>query len=179
VRSAILIPTIVAPELQHRIEQFYYLESDLLDSRRFDSWIELFADDLHYWMPVRTTRSPREEKLEIEGPTGAAHFDDNLAQMAQRVRKVMTGRAWSEAPASRTRHIVTNVRVRPGDDGEYRVNSAFFVYRTRGEGYQDMFVGGREDVLRESDHPAGFRVAQRLILLDQTVVLANNISTFF
>jgi len=169
----------VSYETQHRIEQFYYLEADLLDGRAYQSWVDLFADDLHYWMPVRTTRLPREESREVEGRTGAAHFDDDKAQMTQRVRKLLTGRAWSEAPASRTRHMISNVRAHSSGTDEYSVTSSFLVYRTRGETYQDLFVGTRQDVLRGADTEAGFTVARRTVLLDQTVVLANNISTFF
>jgi 3-phenylpropionate/cinnamic acid dioxygenase small subunit len=170
--------TLVSAEIQHQVEQFYYWEAELLDARRYGDWIELFAEDLHYWMPVRTTRLPREEGREIEGPTGAAHFDDDKTQMTQRVRKLLTGRSWSEAPASRTRHMITNVRIRLEPTGDLTVMSSFFVYRTRGERYQDTFVGCREDLLRDSP-PVGFSIARRTVLLDQTVVLANNISTFF
>lgn len=170
---------LVSVTTQHRIEQFLYLEAELLDSRSYAEWVELLADDVHYWMPVRTTRLPREEGREVEGATGAAHFDDDKAQMVQRVRKVLTGRAWSEAPASRTRHMISNVRVSQSGSSEYRVTSSFFVYRTRGERYMDMFVGRRDDVIREIDTTPGFQIARRTVLLDQTVVLANNISTFF
>lgn len=167
-------------ETQYQVEQFYYREAEYLDTRQFDAWLSLLDDDLHYWMPVRTARLPREERYEFEGPGGAAHFDDDKAGMAQRVRKLHTGRAWSEVPASRTRHFVSNVIVRPGDATDaYRVSSAFLVYRTRGDRHMDMFAGGRQDVLRAVDTEAGFQITRRKIILDQTVVLANNISTFF
>ena len=41
--------------LKSEVEEFLYAEADLLDSRRFDDWLELLADDIHYWMPVRRT----------------------------------------------------------------------------------------------------------------------------
>ena len=43
--------------LQYQVEQFLYHEAALLDARRFDEWYALLADDLEYWMPVRSTRS--------------------------------------------------------------------------------------------------------------------------
>jgi biphenyl 2,3-dioxygenase beta subunit len=165
--------------LQHRVEQFYYAEAEMIDDRRFTEWLDLLADDLHYWMPVRTARMPREDEREFEGTFGAAHFDDDKYQMGQRVRKLQTGRAWSEVPNSRTRHLVTNVRVVSVGSGEYTIKSNFFVYRTRSEHYQDSFVGERVDLLRDSDNALGFLVARRRITIDQTVILANNISTFF
>ena len=47
---------------QREIEQFLYHEARLLDQRRFHEWIELLADDIHYWMPVRTSRYEKTSK---------------------------------------------------------------------------------------------------------------------
>jgi 3-phenylpropionate/cinnamic acid dioxygenase small subunit len=47
----------------------------------------------------------------------------------------------------------------------------------RGETEQDYFVGGREDVLRHVD--GAWKIARRKIVLDQTVLLAKNVSIFF
>src|SRR5690349_5319537 len=41
------------------VEQFLYREARLLDERRFHEWLELFTEDLRYWMPVRTSRYPK------------------------------------------------------------------------------------------------------------------------
>ena len=48
----------VAPDLLREVEQFLYHEARLLDERRFHDWIELFTEDVHYWMPTRSSRSP-------------------------------------------------------------------------------------------------------------------------
>src|SRR6201999_2820981 len=47
-------------ELQYRIEQFYYHEAELLDEWKYNTWLDLFAADLHYWMPVRHNRLRRQ-----------------------------------------------------------------------------------------------------------------------
>jgi biphenyl 2,3-dioxygenase beta subunit len=41
--------------LVRQVEQFAYREARLLDERRFHEWLELFAEDIHYWMAQRTT----------------------------------------------------------------------------------------------------------------------------
>jgi hypothetical protein len=46
-------------EVLRAVEQFLYREARLLDERRFHDWLELFTDDLRYWMPVRTSRYPK------------------------------------------------------------------------------------------------------------------------
>jgi 3-phenylpropionate/cinnamic acid dioxygenase small subunit len=86
--------------------------------------------------------------------------------------------AWGEDPPSRTRHIISNVEVEPGDTAsELKVYSNFLVYRTRAETEQDLYVGARHDILRRVD--GGWRIARRKLLLDQNVLLPKNVSVFF
>ena len=68
--------------------------------------------------------------------------------------------------------------MQPGQrDSELRVYSNFIMYRTRGETEEDFYVGSREDVLRREN--GQLRVAYRKVVLDQTVLLAKNVSNFF
>ena len=172
------------------VEQFLYREARLLDERRFHDWLELFTDDLRYWMPVRTSRYPKEsraivildedryvaEELAQEGEL--ALLDETKQSLSMRIARLDTGMAWAEDPPSRTRHLITNIEVEAGSsDAELPVYSNFLVYRTRGETEQDFFVGRREDTLR---HVAGtWKIARRKIVLDQNVLLPKNVSIFF
>jgi biphenyl 2,3-dioxygenase subunit beta len=168
----------VSPELQHEIEQFLYLEAALLDEGKFHEWLAILADDVHYWMPTRYNRSRRERALEFSKPNEIAFFDEDKPSLQTRVKRLDTGMAWAEDPPSRTRHLVTNVQVRPRAGGvEYDVSSNFLLYRTRLETDLNVFAGRREDVLRKTKD--GWRIAKRTILLDQNVVLAKNLSVFF
>ena len=51
--------------LQFLVEQFYYAEAAALDQRRYEDWLALFTDDVHYWMPVRRTRTSNELDREL------------------------------------------------------------------------------------------------------------------
>ena len=44
------------------IEQFLYREARLLDQREFHQWLDLFTDDLRYWMPMKNNRYPTNSK---------------------------------------------------------------------------------------------------------------------
>jgi 3-phenylpropionate/cinnamic acid dioxygenase small subunit len=169
----------VTPELQQEIEQFLYHESRVLDERRYEQWYELLADDLHYFMPTRYNRLRRESDKEFSAPGEAALFDEDKQSIAQRIRRLNTGMAWAEDPPSRTRHMVSNVVIRPRGDGEYEADCYYLLYRSRLEREVEIFVGMRHDVLRRSANPAGFQIARRTIILDQTVLLARNLSFFF
>jgi 3-phenylpropionate/cinnamic acid dioxygenase small subunit len=60
-----------------------------------------------------------------------AFFDDTKGTLARRVKKLATGRSWSEDPPSRTRHLITNVRIVETRGDELDVDSNFHLYRTR------------------------------------------------
>ncbi|HKM99800.1 MAG TPA: 3-phenylpropionate/cinnamic acid dioxygenase subunit beta [Candidatus Binataceae bacterium] len=169
----------VTPELQQEIEQFLYHESRVLDERRYEEWYDLLAEDLHYYMPTRYNRLKREADKEFSAPNEAAFFDEDKKSIAMRIRRLNTGMAWAEDPPSRTRHMVSNVVIRPRSNGEYEVDCYYLLYRSRLEREVEMFVGMRHDVLRRAATPAGFQVAGRTIILDQAILMARNLSFFF
>ncbi|MDP9091622.1 MAG: 3-phenylpropionate/cinnamic acid dioxygenase subunit beta [Actinomycetota bacterium] len=166
----------VSSDIHFQLEQFLYFEAELLDARRFSEWFELTAEDIRYWMPLRTNRSRREQHLEV-GPRGSVSlFDDDKRSLSWRVAQLETEVHWAEDPPSRTRHLVTNVRAELGAvAGEYSVRSNFMCYRNRNETETDIWVGTREDVIRDVGG-GEFALASRVILLDQNVVTSKNLS---
>ncbi len=178
--SALPNPAAVTPELQQDIEQFLYREAALLDNREFDEWYDLLTDDIHYYMPTRYTRTRRETAKEFSQPDEAALFDEDKASMGLRIRRLATGMAWAEEPPSRTRRMVSNVQIYATDSADqYEVECCFMLYRNRLERQTDIFVGARRDLLRRSDNTQGWVIARRVIVLDQGMLLANNMSVFF
>lgn len=161
---------------QHEVEQFLYAEAALLDAHEFRAWLGLFADDAHYFMPIRRTRMARDLDREFTRPDEMAWFNDDKGQLEGRVIKLETGRAWAEDPPSRTRHLVTNVRVTSDDGSELEVASNFHVHRSRLKSEEDDWIGSRQDVLRRVG--GSFRIVRRTILLEQTVLLSRNLSVF-
>ncbi|MFM8353751.1 MAG: aromatic-ring-hydroxylating dioxygenase subunit beta [Gammaproteobacteria bacterium] len=163
--------------LRFEVEEFLFAEAALLDERRFDAWLDLLAEDIHYWMPIRRTTTAREVEHEFTQPGWMAFFDDDKATLTLRVQRMAVGRAWAEDPPSRTRHLLTNIRVLDVVGEEITVSANFQLYRTRLNSEEDAWLGRREDVLRRG--PDGFRIARRSIFLEQTVILAQNMSSFF
>ncbi len=177
-------------DIIREVEQFLYREARLLDARRFDDWLDMLADDLKYWAPLRSNRYPayskaisildgsRYEEGELSREDELAILDEDKDSLTRRIRRLDSGMAWAEDPPSRTRHFVSNVEIEPGPrDYELRVYSNFIMYRNRGETEEDFYVGSREDILRRED--GRLRIACRKIVLDQTVLLAKNVSNFF
>ena len=168
----------MASELRRQIEDFYYLEAELLDERKLREWFNLFTEDVRYWMPLRhnTMERPSDLVEELSKPGEGYYFDDDIKSLKIRVERMYSKVAWAEVPPSRTRHLITNVRVKKNDGNEIEVHSNFLVYRTRMETDKDIFVGARQDILRRSD--GSFKIARRTIILDQAVLDAKNISVF-
>jgi 3-phenylpropionate/cinnamic acid dioxygenase small subunit len=167
-------------DLQFELEQMLFVEADLLDEWRFEEWIALMAADIRYWMPTRSNRLLRERAKEVAGDDEAAYFDETLEHLEQRLYRLRTGMAWSEEPPTRTRHLVTNARIRPtAEPAEYRVQASFLCYANRQERDVTIFAGRRTDVWRRAPERAyGWELSFRKILLDQATLLAKGISIF-
>lgn len=169
--------------LHHEIEQFLLAEADLLDERRFPEWLDLFTDDLRYFMPIASNVKFGEEDREFSREKqDAAWMDEGKETLAQRIRQIQTGIHWAEEPKSRMSHIVTNIRVvgaEPDLDAPelVRTRCRFIVYRNRQESEVDLLVGKRNDTLVRVD--GSWKISRREILLDQNVLLAKNLTTFF
>lgn len=177
-------------ELTWEVEQFFFREARLLDERRFREWLELFTDDVRYWMPVRGNRYPKSSKAiaildrehydesDLAKRNEMAYLDETKQSLTGRIARLETGMAWAEDPPSRTRHMIGNVEVENSDQKTLlTVNSNFIVYRNRGEVEAEIYAGCRRDDLRRIE--GALRIASRQIILDQNVLLGKNLSIFF
>ncbi len=168
--------------LAREIEDFLYDEMDTLDNREFERWLTYFAEDLRYWMPMRKNMAFREHHKDITGPDDAAWIDDDKALLTKRVKQILTGIHWAEEPLSRVSHIITNIRfgksvTHLSEGEEVEVKSGFLVHRNRLETETDFLAGRRVDLLRRTGD--SFLIARRTIIIDQSVLLAKNLTFFF
>ena len=169
--------------LKQDVEAFLYHEANLLDDRRYEEWLDLLADDVRYWVPMR--RNVKFGELEREFTREGQDinwFDEGKATLTQRVRQILTGVHWAEEPLSRLSHLVTNVEIldaspTPADAEEVSLRCRFIIYRNRVETETDLLVGRREDSLRRVN--GDWQIAKRQVFLDQNVLLAKNLTFFF
>jgi phthalate 3,4-dioxygenase subunit beta len=150
-------------------------EAYLLDAQHYADWLELLADDIHYIMPVRVTTALG---AGFDSAPGMAHFDENKYSLSRRVARFQTEHAWTEDPPSRLRHHITNVRTLATADPDHLVvDSGVLLYRSRGDVRDAALISaGREDLLRRSAD--GWRLARRTILVDDSVLRAQNLAIF-
>ena len=169
--------------LKNEIEAFLFEEAEILDDRNFADWLDLLTDDIRYWMPMRRNVKSNEMDREF---TREGHdinwFDEGKETLERRVNQILTGVHWAEEPLSRIRHLITNVQLlnatpSASDPSEVSVRCRFLVYRNRVETETDFLIGKREDTLRKVN--GDWKIAGRKIPLDQSVLLAKNLTFFF
>ena len=91
------------PAERDRFRMLLEREARLLDQLRYEDWLALFARECIYWVPA--TPHAGDPRREV-----AVMFDDRR-RLEDRVYRLRTGFAWSQAPASRTVRQITNVEV--------------------------------------------------------------------
>ncbi|MFG1955208.1 3-phenylpropionate/cinnamic acid dioxygenase subunit beta [Micromonospora sp. NPDC048830] len=168
--------------LRLEMEEFLYREADLLDSRRFEEWLDLLTDDISYRVLIARNVHSRDSANEYyDGPLDVSWMDEGKELLDARVRQMRTGIHWAEEPVSRTTHLCTNVRVVETVNGgtepdHVAVKSNFIMYRHRLRADEDWLVGKRRDHLRRVGED--WKLCGRTVFLDQTTLLANNLTTF-
>src|ERR1700730_16817821 len=85
------------------IEQFLYKEARLLDTRQFEEWLNLFTDDACYWVPAG--------RDDIDPTTHVSIIHDDKTAMARRIKRLRSGYAYAQEPASRVHRIISNVEL--------------------------------------------------------------------
>src|SRR6266699_1134307 len=165
--------------LQHEVQDFLFREARLLDERRLNEWLDLLAEDIHYFMPIRRNIKCGDWELEFSDPESEiSYFDEGKDILQGRVRQINTGVHWAEEPVSRFEHLISNVEIVSAEADQVQVASKFFCYQNRLQDEVNIFVGRRYDTLRR-DPVTTFKVVKRKILLAQNVLLPKVINTFF
>ena len=180
--SAVATLDVDPVRLRLELEDFYALEADLLDERRFDEWLELLHADIRYRVPMsQNVHSKRSAAEFLTDDLAVCWMDEGKRTLTQRVEQLKTGLHWAEEPMSRTSHLYTNTRVLDcrEDGGSRRVKAKmrFLVYRNRLQSEVDLLVGKRVDEL-VAEAGGHWKVLSRTVYLDQTVLLSNNLTTF-
>ena len=153
-RSALTEPQ-TAP-LQQRVEQFLFHQSELLDEKQWGAYIELFAEDGVYWMPV----TPEQTEW-LDSPS---IFAEDRQMMEIRMGRVTHPNAWSQAPQWGTSHLVGNVVLESVSDTEISVRSRFQMIELRRDATRHFAGAYRHTLIRTGDD---FKIAlQRVDLLN-------------
>jgi p-cumate 2,3-dioxygenase subunit beta len=143
---------------REQVEDFLYAEAALLDSWRLDEWIALFDHERGgYYMP--TTDHP-----DGDPNTDLFLIADDMPRLRSRVEQLLSGLTWAENPRSRTRHMVSNVRILGREGDVLSITANFVVYRMRFQNI-DPYIGTYHYKLIPRDDGA-FTILERRVVLD-------------
>jgi 3-phenylpropionate/cinnamic acid dioxygenase small subunit len=132
-------------------------EARLLDQLRYEDWLAMYTRECIYWVPsTPTAGDPRREV--------SVMFDDRR-RLEDRVYRLRTGFAWSQAPASRTVRLITNVEVfATARDDARMVRSNFLISEFWGDETRVLTGWSGYRVMREGD---GWKIqAKQVNLID-------------
>src|SRR5438046_223565 len=105
------------------VEDFLFLEASLLDAWKLDEWLELLTDDATY-------RVPSNDRPQSDPRSALFTIADDIRRIRARVTRLQDPHAHAESPHSRTRRLISNVRIVATDPLQAEAN--FVLYRFRG-----------------------------------------------
>ncbi|MDB5987905.1 MAG: aromatic-ring-hydroxylating dioxygenase subunit beta [Nevskia sp.] len=147
----------IAEVTRDQVEDFMFFEAELLDEWRLKDWLKLFTDDACYYVP--TTDSAPDASPDVD----LFYVADDRFRLEQRVERLLKRTAHAEFPRSKTRHLVSNVRIRERRDDELIVGAAVLTYRTKA-GLTETYIGSyRYRLALLAD---GLRIREKRCMLD-------------
>ena len=139
------------------VEDFLYHEAALLDEWRLDEWQALLTEDATYYVPPN-------DRLEGDPRSTLFLIADDRERIRQRIIRINDPNCHAEYPKSRTRRMISNVRI-VGVEGDLVTVAANFVcYRYRRYERIREYVGAYRYILRCAGD--SFRIKERRVLID-------------
>ncbi len=131
------------PTLQRQVEQFLFYQAELLDTKNWQAYIDLFADEGVYWMPARPEQTEWMDSPSI--------FAEDRELMSVRMGRITHPNAWSQAPLWETNHLIANVVIEDLADTWVRVRSRFQVLELRRDVLRSLAGAYRHTLLRRGE----------------------------
>lgn len=142
---------------RQQVEDFLFEEAALLDAWRLDDWLELLTDDAVY-------RVPSNDRPDADSRDTLFLIADDIRRIRARVTRLKDKSAHAEYPPSRTRRMISNVRITERDGSALKVEANFAVHRfRRNEGIR-VYVGHYRYELRAEG--GKLRIARREAVID-------------
>ncbi len=145
------------PVTRTEVEDFLYREAALLDEWRLEEWLALLTQDASYYVPPN-------DHPEGDPKTTLFILADDIVRIRERIKRLMSPECHAEYPHSRTRRIISNVRI-TGTDGDLVAVAANFVcYRYRRYERIREYVGSYRHVLKREGN--GLLIKERRVIID-------------
>ena len=152
VRQAVLSK----PVTREQVEDFLFLEAELLDEWRLQEWEELLTDDATY-------RVPSNDCPEGDPRTSLFIIADDRERIHQRILRVLSPNCHAEYPRSRTQRMISNIRIAKTNGVFLYVSANFVCHRFRRGQRNYTYVGSLRYVLKTVS--GALRIKERRVQL--------------
>jgi len=139
------------------VEDLFHYEAELLDSWQLDEWLTLLTDDASYYVPPN-------DKPEADHRYTLFTIADDIVRLRERIIRLKDPNCHAEYPPSRTRRLITNVRITAVEDDTIKASANFAIHRFRRGGAHQEFVGQYRYTLRRQQ--GMLKIAERRAILD-------------
>ena len=139
------------------IEDLFYYEAELLDAWKLDDWLKLMADDGSYYVPPN-------DKPDADHRFTLFTIADDIVRLRERIIRLKDPNCHAEFPPSRTRRLITNVRITAIEGDTTTAAANFSIHRFRRGGAHQEFVGRYRYVLKRQH--GMLKIAERRAILD-------------
>ena len=141
-----------------QVSQFLFREAEVLDTRAFDRWIDLWqADDITYWVPCNSDDGDVRNSLSI--------ILDDREHLEERVSRLLDKKAHTFQPQPRTQRLVGNICIEEICGNEIVATSIFSLAQTHRERHSFWFGRSRHELLVQAD---------KILIRKKKVCLLNN-----
>lgn len=94
-------------ERWHSVQEFLFHEARLLDERRLQDWLALYAPDAEYWVPYAWGQESPKDHVSL--------FYETVALLRMRVDRLERELSPLDWPQSRVNHHLSNITVEDAD----------------------------------------------------------------
>src|ERR1700691_6124441 len=148
------------------VEDLFYHEADLLDSWKLDEWLKLLTDDATYYVPPN-------DKPDADAWDTLFTIADDIVRLRERVIRLKDPNCHAEFPLSRTRRMISNVRITGVDGDVISVAANFIIHRYRHNDLQRVFVGQYRYRLKRQGGRLKIAERRRLLHAEERAVLGS------
>ena len=139
------------------VEDLLYHEAELLDAWRLDDWLGLLTDDATYYVPPN-------DKPDSDHRFTLFTIADDIVRLRERIIRLKDPNCHAEYPPSRTRRLITNVRITGVEGDTISVAANFAIFRYRRNELPREFIGRYRYKLKR--HNGVLKISERRAILD-------------
>jgi p-cumate 2,3-dioxygenase subunit beta len=139
------------------VEDFLFREAALLDEWKLEEWLGLLTEDAAYYVPPN-------DSPEGDHRTVLFILADDIVRIRERVKRLMSPECHAEYPHSRTRRLISNVRIVSQEDDTVIVAANFICNRFRRYERVREYVGAYRYVLKRVGQD--LRIKERRVIID-------------